>query len=200
MSSTLAQISEKYLIFSIINETFGIQIDKIKEVFQTEEILKLPKTSEVLAGITNLRGYILSVFDLSVLLWGSERSRKKMDSQNTENYNILVVTIQGQDIGILVDQIHKLAEITEFFTPDNSLLDGKELEDPNLISKIGVLSDQPEILVVDPENALGSYFTAVKSPDETKVDNEEIDFDFDQYTMPEKELEDSAQDSEEKTD
>jgi len=200
MSSTLVQISEKYLIFSIINETFGIQIDKIKEVFQTNEILKLPKTSEVLVGITNLRGYILSVFDLSVLLWGSERSRKKRNSQKTDQYNILIVTIQGQDIGILVDQINKLAEITEFLTPDNSLLDGKELEDSNLISKIGVLSDQPEILVVDPEHALGRFFTAVKSPDETKADDDEFDFDFDQYTLPDEESGDSTQNSEEKTD
>ena len=69
-----------------------------------------------------------------------------------------------------------------------------------MISKIGVLNDQSNILIIDPESALGSYFTAVKSPDETKVDNEEIDFDFDQYTMPEKELKDSTQDSEEKTD
>lgn len=200
MSSTLEQVTEKYLIFSILNETYGIKIDQIKEVFQTDKILKLPKTAEILSGITNLRGYILSVFDLSVLLWGSESNKKKKLSQITDLNNILVVTIHGQDIGILVDEIKQLAEIPEFLDPDSSFLGGKEIEDLSLISKIGVLNDQSNILIIDPESALGSYFTAVKSPDETKVDSEDIDFDFDQYTMPEKELEDSAQDSEEKTD
>ena len=200
MSSTLEQVTEKYLIFSILNETYGIKIDQIKEVFQTDKILKLPKTAEILSGITNLRGYILSVFDLSVLLWGSESNKKGKLSQTTDLNNILVVTIHGQDIGILVDEIKQLAEIPEFLDPDSSFLGGKEIEDLSLISKIGVLNDQSNILIIDPESALGSYFTAVKSPDETKVDSEDIDFDFDQYTMPEKELEDSAQDSEEKTD
>jgi len=200
MSSTLEQVTEKYLIFSILNETYGIKIDQIKEVFQTDKILKLPNTAEILSGITNLRGYILSVFDLSVLLWGSESNKKENLSQIADLNNILVVTIHGQDIGILVDEIKQLAEIPEFLDTDSSFLGGKEIEDLSLISKIGVLNDQSNILIIDPESALGSYFTAVKSPDETKVDSEDIDFDFDQYTMPEKELEDSAQDSEEKTD
>ena len=200
MSSTLMQISDKYLIFLIKSDTYGIRIDQIKEVFQTNEILKLPKTSEILSGITNLRGYILSVFDLSVLLWGSDSSKEKGNSQITDLHSILVVSIHGQDIGILVDEIKQLAEIPEFLDADSSFLGGKEIEDLSLISKIGVLNDQSNILIIDPESALGSYFTAVKSPDETKVDNEEIDFDFDQYTMPEKELKDSTQDSEEKTD
>ena len=199
MSTTLMQISEKYLIFSILNDKYGIKIDQIKEVFQTDKILKLPKTSEILSGITNLRGYILSVFDLSVLLWGSESSKKKGGSQQTDQHNILVVTIQGQDIGILVDQINKLEEITEFLTPDSSSLGGKELEDPSLITKVGVLNDQSNVLIVNPENALGSYFTAVKSPDETKVNEEDFDFDFDQYTLPDEESGDPTQNSEEQS-
>ncbi|MHA1945301.1 MAG: chemotaxis protein CheW [Candidatus Hodarchaeales archaeon] len=199
MSTTTMQISDRYLIFSILKDTFGIKIDQIKEVFQTDKILKLPKTSEVLSGITNLRGYILSVFDLSVLLWGSERNMTESDSRITEQHNILVVTIHGQDIGILVDEINQLSEITEFSTPDSSLLGGKELEDPSLITKIGVLSDQSNVLIVDPENALGNFFTAVKSPDETKVDDEEIDFDFDQYTLPDEESASPTNDLEEKS-
>ncbi|MHA1975330.1 MAG: chemotaxis protein CheW [Candidatus Hodarchaeales archaeon] len=196
MSSTLAQNSEKYLIFSILNNNFGLKINQIKEVFQTDKILKLPKTSAVLSGITNLRGYILSVFDLSVLLWGSESRNKEDKSQKTDQHNILVVTIQGQDIGILVDHINRIEEITEFTTPDTSVLDGKELEDSSLITKMGVLTDESNILIVDPENALGSYFTAVKSPDETKGDEQDFDFDFDQYTLPEEESGDLAQESE----
>jgi purine-binding chemotaxis protein CheW len=178
------EISDRYLIFSILKDTYGIKIDQIKEVFQADKILKLPKTSEVLSGITNLRGYILSVFDLSVLLWGSKSKMTEDNLQKSESYNILVVTIHGQDIGILVDEIKQLAEINEFSKLDSSFLDGRELEDSSLVSKIGVLSDQSNVLIVDPESALGNYFTAVKSPDETKVDDEEIDFDFDQYTLP----------------
>jgi len=199
MSSTLMQISDKYLIFLIKSDTYGIRIDQIKEVFQTNEILKLPKTSEILSGITNLRGYILSVFDLSVLLWGSDSSKEKGNSQITDLHSILVVSIHGQDIGILVDEINQLAEIKEFLTPDSSFLGGKELEDSSLIAKIGVLDDQSNVLIVDPESALGSYFTAVKSPDETEVDEEEIDFDFDQYTLPDEKSGDSTQNSEEES-
>jgi purine-binding chemotaxis protein CheW len=196
MSSTYEQLSEKYLIFSILNDNFGLRIDQLKEVFQSNEILKLPKTSEVLSGITNLRGYILSIFDLSVLLWGPDNSKKEKKVPKSVQHNILVVTIQGQDIGILVDEIRRIEVITEFLAPDTSFFEGKEFEDSSLITKIGVLNDNSNVLIINPENALGSYFTTVKAPDETKQDEEDFDFDFDQYTLPDDEAVDLKQESE----
>ncbi len=187
MSSATSQNSEKYLIFKIMNNDFGLSINQIKEVFQTNNILKLPKTSEVLSGITNLRGYILSVFDLSVLLWGSKNGGSTKHSLEIDQNNILVITIQGQDIGILVDQINRIEEISEFVEPDSSILGGKDLEDTSLITKIGVLDEESNIMIINPENTLGRYFTTVKAPDETKSVEDDFDFDFDQYTLPDDE-------------
>ena len=173
---------EKYLVFRILTDEYGIKIDHIKEVFQTDKILKLPKTSQVLSGITELRGYILSVFDLSVLLWGSQLNKQAESNGNT--HNVLVVNIKGQDIGILVDQVNQISKIKSFSDPDPTKFKGKELVDAALITQIGILDDQSDIFVIDPEKALGNYFTMVKTTEKVQEDKGDMDFDFSQYTLP----------------
>jgi purine-binding chemotaxis protein CheW len=181
MNSSLHK-PEKYLVFQIVKEVYGIKVDYIKEVFQTDKILKLPKTSDVLSGITELRGYILSVFDLSVLLWGTDfETERKLVNQSK---NILVVSIKGQDIGILVDQVHHIARIKQISNANESQFKGKTLVDNSLISQIGLLVDQTEILIVNPEEALGTYFSSVKVPEREQEDTDDMDFDFSQYTLP----------------
>ncbi|MHA1993418.1 MAG: chemotaxis protein CheW [Candidatus Hodarchaeales archaeon] len=175
---------QKYLVFQIVKDVYGIKIDYIKEVFQTDKILKLPKTSQVLSGITELRGYILSVFDLSVLLWGAQLDRQA--EKKNGKYDVLVVTIKGQDIGILVDQVNQILKIRSFTEADQSKFKGKELVDESLITQIGVLDDQSDVFIVDPEKVIGNYFTVVKTSEKIQIqeDTDDMDFDFSQYTLP----------------
>ncbi len=181
MNSSL-HTPEKYLVFQIVKEVYGIKVDYIKEVFQTDKILKLPKTSNVLSGITELRGYILSVFDLLYLLWGNgfDIERKLVNQSN----NVLVISIKGQDVGILVDQVHQISKIKETSSANESHFKGKTLVDESLITQIGVLEDQTEIMIVNPEEALGNYFTSVKTPKREQEDTDDMDFDLSQYTLP----------------
>ncbi|MHA2074718.1 MAG: chemotaxis protein CheW, partial [Candidatus Hodarchaeales archaeon] len=115
-SSELTQAG-KFIIFGIADDLFGLEVDNLKEVFQTNNILQLPRTSELLAGIVNLRGVIISVFDLSMLLWGNA-SQSLSDKTSVDvseiTMNILLTTIKEQDVGILVDHIYHLGEITSF--------------------------------------------------------------------------------------
>ena len=122
----------RHLIFRIADDLYGLEVHYLKEVFQTGNILKLPRTSAVLEGIVNLRGYIVSIFNLSVLLLGEDSPRKASSSSTTSNI-VLLVTIQGQDVGILVDQIQQLDTITDFKVKNNSYFQDKELLNPELI-------------------------------------------------------------------
>ncbi|MHA1942535.1 MAG: chemotaxis protein CheW [Candidatus Hodarchaeales archaeon] len=185
MNTIQTTMSNRYLVFQIMNDYYGIKIDFIKEVYNSNKILKLPKTSQVLAGIIDLRGYILSVFDLSMLLWEVENQKEIEESQNI----ILVVTVHGQDIGILVDQIYRLIEITDFTKVDSVSFNEKKLVNSSLITQIGKLAEDMNVYIVDPEKAMEKHLTMVKSPEKIPLEEEDLDFDFSQYTLPDEESE-----------
>ncbi|MHA2174274.1 MAG: chemotaxis protein CheW [Candidatus Hodarchaeales archaeon] len=185
MNAKQTTMSNRYLVFQIMNDYYGIKIDFIKEVYNSNKILKLPKTSQVLAGIIDLRGYILSVFDLSMLLWEVENQKEIEESQNI----ILVVTVHGQDIGILVDQIYRLIEITDFTKVDSVSFNEKKLVNSSLITQIGKLAEDMNVYIVDPEKAMENHLTMVKSPEKMPLEEEDLDFDFSQYTLPDEESE-----------
>lgn len=184
-SSELTQAG-KYIIFGIADDLYGLEVDNLKEVFQTDEILKLPRSSDLLAGIVNLRGVIISVFDLSMLLWGTEsRSKSEQKSLNTSDLtmNILLITIKEQDVGILVDQIHHLGEITKFKDKDVAELQNKGFLNSSFITKVGFIEDNRSALILDLAGLLTGYVSRSK-PQLQLQDDENLDFDFNQYTLP----------------
>ena len=180
------KIKNRHLIFRIADDLYGLEVHYLKEVFQTGNILKLPRTSSVLEGIVNLRGYIVSIFNLSVLLWGEDSLEEINSSKNESSSNIiLLVTIKDQDIGILVDQIHQLDTITDFKTKENSDFPKRTLLNPSLISKIGFLDNKQTVFILNLEELLGDFISTKKSDKpKTTTSDDDFNFNFDQYTLP----------------
>ena len=55
---------EQFVIFSVHEQIYGVEILKIKEVVSYQKITPLPNMRGFIKGIINLRGVILPVFDL----------------------------------------------------------------------------------------------------------------------------------------
>ena len=185
-SSKLTQ-SVKYIIFGIADDLYGLEVENLKEVFQTEKILKLPRTSDILAGIVNLRGVIISVFDLSILLWGKESQVSSQSSDSDQLRNVLLITIKNLDVGILVDQIYHLGEIKEFDKKSKADLKKRGFLNDSIIKKIGILDDKRNVFILDLEGLLTSYVSAPKTSKVIPQDDEFSDIDFNQYTLPDPE-------------
>lgn len=100
----------KYLTFSLANEEFGISILKIKEIIGMMPITTVPKTSEFVKGVINLRGKVIPVIDLRVK-FGME----EIDA--TERTCIVVVEISGQSgsilMGSVVDSVSEVLNIKD---------------------------------------------------------------------------------------
>lgn len=58
--------SNKYLLFSILHENYGIPIEKVKEIIRYEPITPVHDSLEYVKGVINLRGKIIPVFDLKL--------------------------------------------------------------------------------------------------------------------------------------
>ncbi len=86
------------VVFRLNREWYGVEITKVKEVIRVGKITYLPSCPEHIAGIVNLRGYILSVTDLKPIL-GLPRE------DPTEKTRIIAIELATFETGFLVDEV-----------------------------------------------------------------------------------------------
>lgn len=104
----------QYIVFSINQQIFGIELFKTKEVLSYRKITPLPQVEGFVKGIINLRGAIIPVFDL--------RKKFNLPAKEYTRFNvIIVVEIAGRVMGVIVDEISDVLEILpeEFQTTEN---------------------------------------------------------------------------------
>ena len=95
---------EQYVIFSLNEHVYGIEILKIKEVVSYRKITPLPNVTGFTKGIINLRGVVMPVFDLREKFNLSEATY-------TPFHIIIVMEISGRIMGVIVDEISDVVEL-----------------------------------------------------------------------------------------
>ncbi|MCG8640333.1 MAG: chemotaxis protein CheW [Desulfobacterales bacterium] len=98
----------KYLTFSLADEEYGIGILKVKEIIGMMPITSVPRTTDFVKGVINLRGKVIPVLDL--------RIKFEMESvPYTERTCIIVVEIETDAetvlTGIVVDSVSEVLNI-----------------------------------------------------------------------------------------
>lgn len=98
----------KYLTFSLADEEYGIGILKVKEIIGMMPITSVPRTTDFVKGVINLRGKVIPVLDL--------RIKFEMESvPYTERTCIIVVEIEADAVtvltGIVVDSVSEVLNI-----------------------------------------------------------------------------------------
>lgn len=88
--------------FRLENELYGINVVQIREVLRYTEITPVPGSPYFVIGIINLRGNVVTVIDTRIRFGLEEGS---ID----DNTRIVIVEIDSQVIGMLVDSV---AEVT----------------------------------------------------------------------------------------
>lgn len=95
----------KYLTFVLGDEEYGVEILKVREIIGLMEITSVPQTPDFIKGVINLRGKVIPVIDL--------RLKFGMDpAEYTEETCIIVVDINQTMIGILVDTVSEVLDIS----------------------------------------------------------------------------------------
>ncbi|WP_026888568.1 chemotaxis protein CheW [Clostridium beijerinckii] len=97
---------DKYLIFSIGQECYGIDIKYVIEIIGVEPITEIPEVPKYIRGVINLRGKIIPVMDVRVKL-------KKEEKEYDDRTCIIVVQIENIDIGLIIDKVIEVANIDE---------------------------------------------------------------------------------------
>lgn len=90
--------------FSLDNETYGIELSRMKEILKVKNIENIPKSPKYLLGILNLRSTLITIVDLKQKL-GFEVSQTTSDSR------IIIVEHERRSIGFLVDKVNEIMKL-----------------------------------------------------------------------------------------
>lgn len=145
----------QFVKFLVGNEVFGVDINQTREIIKLQEMLKVPNTPPYIEGLINLRGKVLTVFNL----------RKRLgfpESEFDENCKIIIVNYNDMDIGFTVDLVSEILRVPEESvetTPssvsgvDNRFLSGVAKVNDKLI----LLLDLQSVLTPDEEAKIKKF-------------------------------------------
>ena len=106
LETTVNEVDEMQLVvFDLADETYGVDIGSVREIIRIQEITKVPRTPDCVEGVINLRGKVIPVIDL----------RKRFGFQQaevTKDTRIVVVDINGSDIGVVVDAVTEVLRLS----------------------------------------------------------------------------------------
>lgn len=94
----------KCLTFVLAKEEYGIEILKVQEIIGMMSVTPIPRTPPCVRGVINLRGKVIPIVDLR-LKFGM------LALAQTEETCIIVVRVQGREMGLVVDKVSEVLDI-----------------------------------------------------------------------------------------
>jgi len=100
--------TDQYLTFTLAEETFAIEIVKVREVIDYLHVTRVPRMPAFLRGVINLRGSVVPVIDLRLIL-GMPCVEKTIDTCVI----IAEVMMDGEilHLGMLADSVQEVIDI-----------------------------------------------------------------------------------------
>jgi purine-binding chemotaxis protein CheW len=129
--------------FLLAPERYAVEQQFVDEVMLLKELTPIPGVPDYVAGITNLRGRILSVLNLKILLGITSKGI-------TELNRIIILKNNKIEFGILTDSILG----TRFLSPGHLAQKPETLQDPSADYVKGITADG--IILLDCERMLSS--------------------------------------------
>ncbi len=105
MSENTGVTAERQLVvFDLNEEAYGVDISAVREIIRMQEITRVPRAPEFIEGVINLRVKVIPVVEL--------RERFSMPgTERTDEHRIVVVDVEGQNIGMVVDAVTEVSRI-----------------------------------------------------------------------------------------
>ena len=102
----VAQSSRQFATFFVEDLFFGIDVLHVQEVLRYQEMTRVPLAQEVIEGLINLRGQIVTAIDMR------RRLKLKPRAEGKTPMNTVIRTEDGA-ISLLVDEIGDVVEVDD---------------------------------------------------------------------------------------
>lgn len=110
--------ARQYCTFTLDGAWYGVEVERVQEVLVSREIVPVPLAPESVSGLINLRGQIVTAFDLRRCLGLPPLAPGRVPVN-------LVIESEGEAVSLLVDEIRDVVETREAtFERPPATLDG----------------------------------------------------------------------------
>ena len=97
--------TQRFLAFSLGLEDFAVPLLSVREVVALPEMTRVPNTSAFFSGIMNLRGQIISVFDL--------RLRFGMKAEHGPETAVIIHNFSHLCFGVVVSSVNNVLSLKD---------------------------------------------------------------------------------------
>lgn len=151
----------QFVKFTVGDEEFGVEISKVREIIKLQEMLKVPNTPPYIEGLMNLRGKVLTIYNL----------RKRLGMQDKEfDENCKIITVFHNDllVGFTVDVVNEIVRVDEENIDDTPPsvpgIDKKFLSKVVKINdKLMLILDLTNVLSLDEETEIKEFINKNES-------------------------------------
>ena len=99
-------MKDRYLTFRVGDEVYGLDIQYVIEIVGMQRITDVPDMPDFVKGVINLRGKVIPVIDI--------RRRFQMEDREYDDRTcVIVVNINTNSIGLVVDMVNEVLDIPE---------------------------------------------------------------------------------------
>lgn len=98
--------SNQLLTFKLGNETYGIEINKVREILTYPIVTPIPDASKWVKGVINLRGEVAPIIDLRV--------RFSINNNPIYDQRTIIIAVKTHDsrmIGLVVDEVSDMENV-----------------------------------------------------------------------------------------
>ena len=114
------EAAHQYLTFTLDKRSYAIPLARVAEITNNLELNAMPRMPKGVEGLLHLRGDVLPVINMRVRMGLPHLEARLFE-------NILILDMDGERTGILVDQVESVITVSqEQLTPASFLLSGAE--------------------------------------------------------------------------
>ena len=152
------------VVFDLASEYYGVDIGDVREIIRMQTVTRVPGAPPYVEGIINLRGQVIPVVDL----------RKRLElavGEQTNESRIVWLTINGQDVGVIVDAVTEVLRIPlSSIEPPSSMVSSVDSDYlrgiAKLESRLIILLDMTKVLAMMDGKVMSSLQSAAKEEPE----------------------------------
>lgn len=148
MDQEVSVLEEQVVVFELAGETYGLEIARVREIITVPDITRVPGAPSFVRGIINLRGKVIGVVDL-------RRKFGLPEGACGEESRIVVVEVDGETLGMLVDNVSEVLRIpNHHIEPPSPIIANVDADYLRGVAKMEgnlvMLLDLPKLMAVAP--------------------------------------------------
>ena len=115
----IGETVDRWITFKLGTESYGIKVKHVREILRVNNIFPVPGSHDCVLGITNIRGSVVTIIN----------GRKRLnlpDQEYDDSTRIIVVEVNDDVAGLLVDNVIDVIDLPKTATDMNSQLNAQE--------------------------------------------------------------------------